>query len=694
MFNDLFDAYTIKKIAPRLLVAVIGINLSIYLCVAAVDITNIIGGGLGDLLREPFRNSSAFNNPEIPGTTLNFVMGSGMVGFVGLAALGATGAASGIGFLGAIAGAAWALAGSAFLAMGLFLLVSALSLALLALSIAGIIIIRYGAIILFTVISPIAIALLVLPGTEKYFKQWWNMFMKLLIMYPVFAVIFAMSDILASIFMATLVQKAGLPGFLAIFMVVLATFIPFFLVPFALKITGGIIGVVNDLADKRRAAYNEAARKRAEENPFSLRNRIKDRGARLREDNRVSGGVFAAGLAQAVGGLKHEEDGLNRRQRVRERFSAGVRAEKAKRNTEREAKIAETTTAKMLKNNDDISWMMLEDNDADRIKVLQKRDPTLYRDGPNAAKNVQDALAHARIIESHAGKHAARELAAKNIVSAPTWTEAGLEGKAGVKLAQLASRISVNSTQETQMLATLREAASKRLDASAASFTNHSIILQMLKTGKVYKKNDDGSYDVASGPIRSVNIADPAELAKLEEELTMDFMESVHQETTAGQRAVSHKKSVQTDVEYLDTILPKLTANLTKVKRQQPDGTIVETDEIDWNAPANHDMIAQNKKLQLALASVQSSHESLQFSPGVSSEKMEGTISRYKEGLELLKNGVKRKVKDPNTGEEKVVLRTFDTFDAVIRSWRNSQEYAELQSGGGDPTRRGQGPAQ
>ena len=142
--------------------------------------------------------------------------------------LGATGAASGVGFLGAISAGAFGLVGGAFFAILAFLLAVVLSVALIALAIAATIIIRYGAIIIMTIISPIAIALLVLPGTEKYFKQWWDIFMKVLIMYPIIAVIFAVSDILASIFMVTLVQKGNIEGFVAIFIVVLTLYAPLF----------------------------------------------------------------------------------------------------------------------------------------------------------------------------------------------------------------------------------------------------------------------------------------------------------------------------------------------------------------------------------------------------------------------------------------------------------------------------------
>ena len=44
--GGLIDAYSAKKIIPRLLIAAIAINLSIYIVALAVDITNIVGQGI------------------------------------------------------------------------------------------------------------------------------------------------------------------------------------------------------------------------------------------------------------------------------------------------------------------------------------------------------------------------------------------------------------------------------------------------------------------------------------------------------------------------------------------------------------------------------------------------------------------------------------------------------------------------
>jgi len=47
------EAYTLKKMLPRILIAAILINLSIYLVAALVDMSNVFGGGITYLINEP-----------------------------------------------------------------------------------------------------------------------------------------------------------------------------------------------------------------------------------------------------------------------------------------------------------------------------------------------------------------------------------------------------------------------------------------------------------------------------------------------------------------------------------------------------------------------------------------------------------------------------------------------------------------
>ena len=52
--GGIIDAYTAKKVLPRIVAAAVLINLSFYLVAIAVDIFNVIGAGLGDLITKGF----------------------------------------------------------------------------------------------------------------------------------------------------------------------------------------------------------------------------------------------------------------------------------------------------------------------------------------------------------------------------------------------------------------------------------------------------------------------------------------------------------------------------------------------------------------------------------------------------------------------------------------------------------------
>src|SRR5437868_6794791 len=53
-----FDAYTVKKVLPRMLAAAVLITLSWFLCKFVIDIFNIIGQSVRGLLYAPFGGSA------------------------------------------------------------------------------------------------------------------------------------------------------------------------------------------------------------------------------------------------------------------------------------------------------------------------------------------------------------------------------------------------------------------------------------------------------------------------------------------------------------------------------------------------------------------------------------------------------------------------------------------------------------
>lgn len=281
--GGLIDAYTAKKILPRLLVAAILINISIFIVAFAVDITNIAGNGIESLIQAPFHTAAcAAQNKHFSAGQSCFALNiSGAAADVG--GLGV------IGLVGAGAGGIWAAATGSVIATGIlwplleFLLIMVLIPALLIfVAILATLLFRQGLILFLVLISPIAFALYCLPNTEQYFRKWWDLLFKTLLIYPLIAVIFALANVLSVTIDST---TTGIAKPFADFLAILALLSPLFLIPFSFRIAGGVIGQFHDLATN--------ARKRAhggiigsEQNPDSWRNRTRDK---LRQGRREAG---------------------------------------------------------------------------------------------------------------------------------------------------------------------------------------------------------------------------------------------------------------------------------------------------------------------------------------------------------------------------------------------------------------------
>ncbi len=239
------DAYTLRKLAPRILIGVIGINLSIYLCLVAIDITNIVGDGLYQLITSPFNVNDKFHDE------INLSFGGNL-------AVGA------LATLGTIAGASYLLLsslGTIFLALAVIVLLAIAILIVLA--------IRQALLVLLTIISPIAIALFIIPNTEKYFRQWWDLFLKTLLVYPIITALFAISNVMATIKIDAVSNGSTGGNMLDIITAILFAFAPLFLIPFAFRFAGGAMSTIMDMArnpSQRLSGFRKqyAQRKRGE----------------------------------------------------------------------------------------------------------------------------------------------------------------------------------------------------------------------------------------------------------------------------------------------------------------------------------------------------------------------------------------------------------------------------------------------
>lgn len=263
--GGLIDAYTVKKTLPRIVAAAILINISVYIAAFAIDVTEIIGKGLQSLLYAPFSGS---------GQSFSFRIGN-------------TGGGLGIA---AFIGAAIAVK-VAFLFVAIFVLLPAV-LAILGVFVT--LLVRQGLIIFLVLVSPVAFALYCLPNTEKYFKQWWSLFVKTLLVYPIIALLFAMADIL-SVVIGLAFQNEGAATTVGEIGSVILMFIPLFMIPWAFKMSGGAIGAVGGFIQGLGKKTTEAI-KGDPRNEGSLQNQARRKATLNRAASGLTWGMAGAAL--------------------------------------------------------------------------------------------------------------------------------------------------------------------------------------------------------------------------------------------------------------------------------------------------------------------------------------------------------------------------------------------------------------
>jgi hypothetical protein len=224
-----FDAYTIRKILPRLVAAVILMQLSWYIVAFVVDLVDDIGNSLFDLLYAPFGGSSQLD--------LGHLLSHANIG---------TDQAIIIDFVGLVGGV---VLGLASLPTVLFLAFAAI----VALFTALIVLIFRKIIIIFCLIfAPLAILAWILPGTQRYWKLWYDNFIKVLMMFPLIVGLIAAGHIFAYV-----VGTQGNGTFLNLIFIMVGVFGPLFILPKtykwggqALTMAGGAIHNVGSRLQK------------------------------------------------------------------------------------------------------------------------------------------------------------------------------------------------------------------------------------------------------------------------------------------------------------------------------------------------------------------------------------------------------------------------------------------------------------
>ena len=228
--------YGVKKMLPRLIIAAVLVNLSFTICAILLDLSNIAGYAFQDAFMGIKNTISTVGENTGVGWTWSevivMILSNGALagGVVATVAMGAE---------------LLPLALSALVGIGLVLLLVLLIMAA-----------RQALIVILIIISPLAFVCYLLPGTEKWFKKWRDLFLTMLVFFPAFAVIFGGAQLAGII----IIQNAtGANGGIMQILGMVVQVIPLALTPIILKLSGGLLGkFAGFVNDKNKGLYDRS----------------------------------------------------------------------------------------------------------------------------------------------------------------------------------------------------------------------------------------------------------------------------------------------------------------------------------------------------------------------------------------------------------------------------------------------------
>jgi hypothetical protein len=262
--SDIIDAYTIHKILPRILIAVIGISLSWWLLQFAVTLSNDVGTGIRSIIYAPFESISAAGSC-VPGVTSCIRVNGGAA------------------TVGALVGTA------TFLTLGLLGIASFMLTALLAVFVGFLVLfLRQVVVMMLVIFAPLAIACYVLPGTQKAWGFWKDTFLSMLIVFPIISALIAMGRVFAVVMYNN--PTGGVPTFVNEIGAFIVYFLPYFLLPAAFRWAGGAMATIGGMVnDRHRGAFDRL--KGFRKNQAASRYERASQGNLYRGSNRVAKGV-------------------------------------------------------------------------------------------------------------------------------------------------------------------------------------------------------------------------------------------------------------------------------------------------------------------------------------------------------------------------------------------------------------------
>lgn len=258
--------YGVKKTLPRLVIAAILVNISFWVCALAIDLSNVLGYGIHSLFTGVFQSlntAGSYQPITWSGVATSVLSGTAVAALAAYGIYGALGAG---------------LAGT--LIMFIPTLVGVLLSVLVALLVISV---RQALITCLVIISPLAFVAYLLPNTEKYFTKWRELFLTLLLVYPIFSVVFGGSQLAGM----AIIQNAG--GSLNLIILGMAVQIaPVVVTPLLLKVSGSLVGKIAGLVNNPKAGVIDKTRNWAQGRAAEEKARILAGAARNSRANRLT----------------------------------------------------------------------------------------------------------------------------------------------------------------------------------------------------------------------------------------------------------------------------------------------------------------------------------------------------------------------------------------------------------------------
>ncbi len=284
---EILDAYTIRKVMPRLVIAAVAITLSWQLMQFFVQLSNDLAYGVRYIIYQPF---AGLGNPILTGQA------QGLFDVFALSALTALGWIGLLSYLGTAA---------LFVFVGFIVLV-----------------LRELLITMLIIVAPIAIVAYVLPNTQRYYKLWWESFSKALLMFALISGMIALGRVTAVVAGVgsedNVKPLAQIVGFVAYFL-------PYVMILFTFRFAGSALSAISNAVQQRsQGGFNALKGYRS--------NVAKKNLADLRTGNRLKGegyggvmapyGMFARNFNRLSAGVANVPNAGYNPRRMRARMSA------------------------------------------------------------------------------------------------------------------------------------------------------------------------------------------------------------------------------------------------------------------------------------------------------------------------------------------------------------------------------------